>query len=62
MTTAQTNNNGRQRKRHRMQHSSRRQRSCGQDFARLLPDAINRLRPAICAIGSLGAASPPHDG
>jgi hypothetical protein len=61
MTTAQTNNNGRQRKRHRMRHSSRQQRGCGQDFARLLPGAINR-RPSISAIGSLGAASPPHDG
>ena len=61
MTTGQTNNKGRQHKRHRARHSPR-QRDYGQDFARLLPGAINRLRPAMIATGSLGAASPPNDG
>jgi hypothetical protein len=62
MTTGQTNNIGRQHKRHRARHSSLRHGNGGQDFARLLPGAINRLRPALVATGSLGAASPPNDG
>ena len=62
MTTGQTNNKGRQHKRHEARHSSSRQREYGQDFARLLPGATNRVRTAMTAIGSLGAASPPNDG
>lgn len=61
MTTGQTNNKGRWHKRRRA-HSLPRQYNCGQDFARLLPGATNRVRTAMIAIGSLGAASPPNDG
>ena len=62
MTTGQTNNKGRQHKRHQARQSSLRQRDYGQDSARLLPGATNRVRTAMTAIGSLGAASPPNDG
>lgn len=59
MTTGQTRHKGRTRKRFKMRHTER-QDDYRQDFARLAPGAADRLRPAMIATGSLGAASPPN--
>jgi hypothetical protein len=66
MTTGQANEGRRGRKRHRARQAERPQSDQafghGQDFARLMPGAADRLRRAMIATGSLGAASSPTDG
>lgn len=66
MTTGQANDRRRRQKRHRARQAERRHSDhafeYGQEFARLMPGAADRLRRAMIATGSLGAASPPADG
>ena len=59
MTTGHTMHKGRARRRCRALLTDR-QFDYGQDFARLMPGAADRLWQAMIAAGSIGAASPPE--
>jgi hypothetical protein len=66
MTTGQANGKGRIRRRYRPRRltewANDHTIAYGQDFARLAPGGADRLRQAMIATGSMGAASPPNLG